>query len=230
MDVKYHFVSSYENRIPNGRNANVDAQVRIDQSLSSVNSLIQLPLRQFTVEFPSLTGVSRARQLLAKLIIWTATESPKGTLILDFNNVGDASASFLRESILAFRDYVRVYQPELFPVLANISDAVREEFNTLLRDRGEAMPGCRLDASGAPVDPEVLGVLEPGLSHTLDIIRSRGQMTLKDLRDTSQATKPTTWSNRIASLIRQGFVVPIPEPNKRVYQFVLAEVGGVNGA
>jgi len=188
-----------------------------------MNPLIVLALRGLTEEFPSLTGVSRARQLLAKLILWTAQASPKGTLILDFDAVGDASASFLRESILAFRDYVRAYQPELFPVLANISGAVREEFDTLLRDRGEAMPGCRFDAeTGTVSEAEVLGALEPGLSQTLDMIRARGQLTLTDLRESSDETKPTTWSNRIASLIRQGFVVPIPEPNKRVYRFALA--------
>lgn len=185
--------------------------------------MIVLRLRDFTDELPSLTGVQRARQLLSKLIAWTAQESPKGTLILDFSEVGDASASFLRESILAFRDYARSYQSELFPVLANISDAVREEFDTLLKDRGEAMPGCRFDATtGAVSNAEVLGVLEPGLRQTLDMIRERGQLALADLRETSDETKATTWSNRIASLIRQGFVVPIPEPNKRVYRFVLA--------
>ena len=180
------------------------------------------PYGQGASSHPALTGVSRARQLLSKLIAWTATGSPKGTLILDFADVGNASASFLRESILAFRDYARAYQPELFPVLANVTDDVREEFDTLLKARGEAMPGCRLDASGSPVEAEVLGELEPGLSQTLERIRQRGQVTLMDLRGTSAETKATTWSNRIASLIRQGFIVPSPEPNKRVYRFVLA--------
>jgi hypothetical protein len=195
-----------------------------------MNTLAPLQLREFTSSFPALTGVSRARQLLSKLIDWTATASPKGTLILDFTGIDSASGSFLRESILAFRDYARAYQPELFPVLANIADDVREEFDTLLRDRGEAMPSCSLDASGTPIEAYILGVLEPGLRQTLEAIRQRGQVTLMDLRETSAETKATTWSNRIASLIRQGFVVPSPEPNKRVYRFVLAEAGGTGGA
>ena len=182
-----------------------------------MNSL-SLSLHALTADFRSLTGVSRARQLLARLIGWTADRAPKGTLILDFTGVDHASASFLREAILAFRDYVRTYQPEVFPVLANLTDEVREEFHTLLQARGEAMLGCRLDASGEPADAEVLGVLEPGLSQTLEMIRKRGRLGLRDM---PSETKPTTWSNRIASLIRQGFVVPIPEPNKRIYRFVL---------
>ena len=183
-----------------------------------MNSL-RIPLKELTEDYPSLTGVSRARRLLATLIAWTADHAPKGTLILDFTGVDNASASFLREAILAFRDYVRAYQPEVFPVLANLTAEVSEEFGTLLKDRGEAMPGCRLDTFGAPVDAEVLGFLEPGLSRTLEMIRTRGQLALGDM---PSETKPTTWSNRIASLIRQGFVVPIRERNKRVYRFVLA--------
>lgn len=196
----------------------------------SMKSVTVLPLRDLTAGFPALAGVSRARQLLAKLISWTAEESPKGTLLLDFSGVGDASASFLRESILAFRDYARTYQPELFPVLANIHGVVREEFDSLLIDRGEAMPGCTLAADGTPSKPEVLGVLERGLSQTLGVIRAHGKVTLADLRAADADTRPTTWSNRIASLIRQGFVVPSPEPNRRVYRFVLAEAGGTSGS
>lgn len=184
-----------------------------------------LPLRDLTASFSSLTGVSRARKLLASLIARTADEQPKGVLILDFDGVGDASASFLRESILAYRDWARAYEPELYPVLANISDAVREEFNTLLRDRGQAMPGCRLDAAGEPVEAEVLGALELGLSETLAMVRERGTVTLEDLRQASEA-KSTTLSNRIASLIRQGFVVTTQEPKRRAYSFVLASTGG----
>ena len=184
-----------------------------------MNSLKTLRLRDFTAEFPSLTGVARARQLLARLIEWTADESPKGTLILDFTGIADASASFLREAILAFRDYVRAYQPDVFPVLANIADTVREEFDTLLKARGEAMPACRIDDAGNPVEATVIGALEPSLSQTLDMIRAHGQLALSDL---PAAVKASTWSNRLASLIRQGFVVPIPEPNKRVYRYVLA--------
>lgn len=199
-------------------------ETTIGRSLTSMTSVI-LPLRDLTASFTSLTGVSRARTLLSRLIARTADEQPKGVLILDFDGVGDASASFLRESILAYRDWARAYEPELYPVLANIDDAVREEFNILLRDRGEAMPGCRLGPGGELIAAEVLGALEPGLSETLAVIRQRGTATLEDLRQASEA-KSTTLSNRIASLIRQGFIVTTQEPKRRAYSFVLANMRG----
>ena len=54
-----------------------------------------------------LAGVMPARRLLAGFISWTAQHGPKGLLIIDFEGVSTASASFLRESVLAFRDYAR---------------------------------------------------------------------------------------------------------------------------
>lgn len=185
-----------------------------------MKSLI-LPLSTLTADLTSLTGVARARELLSRLISWTANQQPKGILVLDFAGVGAASASFLRESILAFRDWARAYEPDLYPVLANLSDGVREEFDILLRDRGEAMPGCRLGPGSELLDAEVLGALEPGLNETLTMIRERGPVTLQDLWRTGDA-KPTAVSNRVASLIRQGFVVATQETKRRAYSFVLA--------
>src|SRR5690242_13903133 len=100
-----------------GTSLTVDIRPHLGLSLSSMNSMIVWSLRELTKDFPALTGVSRARRLLAELIIRTAEQSPKGTLVLNFDGVDHASASFLRESVLAFRDYARAYQPELFPVL-----------------------------------------------------------------------------------------------------------------
>src|SRR5262245_11729455 len=92
-----------------------------------------------------LTGVMPARRLLADFVSWTAQHAPKGVMVIDFDGVSTASASFLRESVLAFRDYARSYQPELFPVVANLSDTIREEFALLLAARGEAILCCRVD-------------------------------------------------------------------------------------
>jgi hypothetical protein len=190
-----------------------------------MNSLTHLRLSEVAQGFSSFTGVSRARQLLAKLIEWSAAESPKGIVIIDFEDVPVASASFLRESILAFRDYVRQYQPDVFPVIANVSDAVHEEFDILLRDRGEAMLGCSYE-NGEAVAPIILGDLDPALGSTLEIIREKGPVTLADLPDT---TKASTWSNRLASLLKLGFIATSPEATKRAYRFVLGE-GGLDGA
>lgn len=188
-----------------------------------------LPLAPLVMDYPVLTGVSKARQLLAKLVSWSADASAKGVLYIDFADVPDASASFLRESVLAFRDYVRAYQPELYPVLANISAPVREELDALMRDRREAVLVCTV-IDGVVSAPEILGKLEPGVALTLDIVRRQALVTLGDLRSASPKIRGPVWSNRLASLIRQGFVIPSSDPRGRAYRFVLADAGGPGGA
>jgi hypothetical protein len=168
--------------------------------------------------------------MLAEFIRWTAQQGPKGVLLIDFDGVGAASASFLRESVLAFRDYARGYQPEVFPVVANLNDEIREEFALLLRSRGEAILCCRVDDAGQIVDVQVLGALDSSLERTLDAIKERGAVSLAELRSLPDDAKASTWSNRLASLIRQGFVVPSPNQKRRQYRFVLADVGGTGGS
>ena len=72
-------------------------------------------------------------------------------------------------------------------MLANITDDVREEFDTLLKSRGEAMPGCRLDDAGKPVEPERPRRARARLSQTLGHRSAeRGQIALGDLPDGHQ--------------------------------------------
>lgn len=168
--------------------------------------------------------------MLSEFIKWSAQHGPKGVLLIDFDGIGAASASFLRESVLAFRDYARGYQPEVFPVVANLNDVIREEFALLLRSRGEAILCCRVDADGRIADAQVLGALDSGLERTLDAIKERGTVSLAELRGLPDLAKASTWSNRLASLIRQGFVVPSPDQKRRQYRFVLADIGGTDGS
>ena len=57
---------------------------------------------------PVLSGALRGQELLAKLLPEAAAEPPSPQpLFLDFNGIDSATASFLRESVLTFRDVVR---------------------------------------------------------------------------------------------------------------------------
>jgi DNA-binding transcriptional ArsR family regulator len=194
-----------------------------------MNSPKCLAVAPLTKSLGSLSGAGRGRLLLARLIEWTANQSPRGTLLLDFRGVATATASFLRESVLAFRDYARTYQPELFPVVANLNDELREEFDELLRQRREAMLACSADKRGKVVADQVLGVLEPGLAATLEVIRTRGAVSPGELREGKVKLEASTVSNRLASLARQGFVTSRAEGNRRIYSFVLDEGGGQDG-
>lgn len=194
-----------------------------------MNSSLRVAVGPLVKTLGSLSGAGRGRVLLARLIEWTAMNTPRGTLLLDFKGVEAATASFLRESVLAFRDYVRIYQPELFPVAANLNDELREEFDELLRQRREAMLACTTDKQGKVAADLVLGILEPGLAATLQTIRTHGTVSPGELREGKVRLEASTVSNRLASLTRQGFVTSRAEGKRRVYRFVLDEGGGQHG-
>ena len=114
-------------------------------------------------------------------------------------------------------------------MVANLNETIREEFALLLAARGEAILCCRVHGEKIS-DAQVVGTLDAGLERTLSAIKERGTVSLAELRNLPDEAKASTWSNRLASLIRQGFVVPSPDQKKRQYRFVLADAGGPSGS
>ena len=102
------------------------------------------------------------RAVFRKLLEMTEREPPEPCpAFLDFGGVQVATASFLREATLAFRDTMRSRHSNFYPVVANANEVVREELLELLRSRGDVLMTCRLEESGRITDMVPLGDLEP---------------------------------------------------------------------
>lgn len=101
-----------------------------------------------------LSGVQAGRQLLGKLVAAARPPAEPEPVYLDFDGVTVATASFLREGVIAFRDHVRATLPGLYPVIANASLAVTEELEFFLRHRRDAMWICNLTPTGEVHDPK----------------------------------------------------------------------------
>ncbi len=86
-----------------------------------------------------LSGVHAGRKLFTRLVAAAAPPTNDEIAFLDFTDVSVATGSFLRESVMAFRDYARSTLPHLYPVVANPSEAVAEELDFLLKHRKDAM-------------------------------------------------------------------------------------------
>src|SRR5882724_7589659 len=86
---------------------------------------------------PVLAGAINGRKALARLLDRTAREpTAPETVFLDFDGVEVATASFLRESVLAFRDAVRRRRSNLYPAIANANELVAEELQVLVGPHG----------------------------------------------------------------------------------------------
>ena len=159
-----------------------------------------------------LTGAMSGRAALHRLLTETAEEpAHPEPVFLDFSSIEVATASFLRESILTFRDITRGRHSTFYPVVANANDVVREEFTELLRPRGAVLVACSLAADGTVRDAALLGELDPKQRLTFDLVRRHGETdagTLMRRYGESEGLKHTTaWNNRLAALAAHGLVI-----------------------
>ena len=119
-----------------------------------------------------------------------------------------ATASFLREGVIAFRDHARSTLPALYPVIANASPAGTEELEFFLRHRRDALWTCRLTPSGEPRDPRILGELDEAHQSTFDLVARLKSASAPGLAAQSkERLAPTAWNNRLSSLAARGLLI-----------------------
>lgn len=175
-----------------------------------------------------LAGAINGRKAFTKLIEMTGGEpdSPE-TVFLDFEGVNVATASFLRESVLEFRDTVRRRRSNLYPVVANASDLVAEELRILLASYGNVLMICSLDENGEPHEARLIGQLDPKQRVTFDLVRQRGETDAAELmREYGANEKPiaqTAWNNRLASLTSLGLLVELSDGRAKRYRPLFSE-------
>src|ERR1039457_3566572 len=128
-----------------------------------------------------LSGTPRGADMFAKLIK-QANPQPAHPepIFLDFLNVEVATASYLRESVLAFRDFVRGKRSMLYPVIANANEEIREELLMLATSSNDAIMSCLLSADGKVSDPALIGSLDPKQQLAFDLVNQRGETDARD--------------------------------------------------
>lgn len=157
-----------------------------------------------------LTGAQAGRSLFAKLLANTSSPIHPEPAFLDFTGIDVATSSFLRESIITFRDYARSTLPTLYPVMANANEAVTEEFTFFLRHRAEAFWACDLDRASRPTNIRLLGELDQVQRETLDLVLNLGSASAPTLAATKIGANdvgPTAWNNRLSNLATRGLLV-----------------------
>jgi len=171
---------------------------------------MHLLLRDF-VDCEILAGARTGRNTLRVLLdrIGSNSRSPE-TVYLDFAGIEVATASFLRECILEFRDTVRRRWANYYPVVANANEAIVEELSVLLEPKRDVLLLCELDDTKKPRRPRLVGDLEPKQQVTYDLVRELGEANAGELMRTANGEEQvaqTAWNNRLASLSRLGLLM-----------------------
>jgi hypothetical protein len=146
---------------------------------------------------------------------------------LDFDGVQFASASFLRESVLAFRTIIRSRRSMLYPVIANIDGPPREDLVELVNSRGEVMVTCGLTKDGTVTGVTLIGSLDPKQQRTFDLVQERGEtdagQLMREFGDTEGVRHGTAWNNRLSSLASLGVIVELSQGRTKRYRPLFAE-------
>lgn len=181
---------------------------------------MRLDMRSLAADSAVLAGKQFGQRVFARLVE-AATSAPAtpGPLFLDFENVDVATASFLRESVLAFRDHVRRQRSPYYPVVANPNETVRDELLEVVRSRGGALMACRLSAEGGVLETMLVGELEPKQRMTFELVTTRGETDAGELmRDHTDTRHATAWNNRLAALAALGLVMEVPRGRTKRYR------------
>lgn len=172
-----------------------------------------------------LAGSRSGRQTFGELMKSLGDEPKEPVLIfLDFADVEVATASFLRESIIVFRDAVRGRRSNYYPIIANANEHIREELRVLLKPHRDVLMLCTLDNDCSPSNPELVGELELKQRITFDLVNKLGETQASELANDFKQTEyvlPTAWNNRLVSLSKLGLVVEHSHGRSKRYKPVL---------
>lgn len=171
-----------------------------------------------------LAGSGNGKAALGKMIAALPRSASPILVVVDFDDVSVATGSFLREAVVAFRDYCRTNQPSLYPVVANASDETREDLDLLLKDRGEVCVVCQVDPRDRISHPQIVGALEEKQIVTLNAVAERGSADANELHRSAKASEGisiTGWNNRLASLVLKGVLMEFKQGKSKTYKPVL---------
>lgn len=167
------------------------------------------------------------RNVLNKLLVRTEVEpSAPEPAFLDFGDVDVATASFLRECVLGYRDAIRRRRSNLYAVTSNANETVEEELADLLRERGEAMLACQLSPQGRVSGLRLAGGLDPKHRQTFELVMQLGgtdTATLIREYGAGEDITRTAWNNRLSALADLGLVIEESQGRAKRYRPVLQE-------
>ena len=175
-----------------------------------------------------LAGAINGKTVFASCVSMTGDEPREPTaLFLDFHEIQVATASALRESVIALKAYKRSIGSNLYPVLANINDSIEDEVQVLMDARNDAIIACALGPNGAVTDVRLIGDLDPKQAMTFELVielngADAGSL-MKQFGRQENITSTTAWNNRLSGLVQRGLLREFTNGRSKFYRPLLEE-------
>lgn len=173
-----------------------------------------------------LMGSLAGKRLFSRLIETTPEPAERSALFLDFGGIKAATGSYLRESVLALKDYYRQRDSRLFPVVANLSEETQEELDFCLRARDDVMLCCSLDGLGRVSNVELAGQLDSNIQLAFRSVQQSDEIdasTIWKKHQKVQSVSVNAWNNRLAALRARGVIIEEVRGRAKFYRPVLKE-------
>lgn len=167
-----------------------------------------------------LSGSPSGRHLYGLLVAALPDEPDMPELLLlDFRDVEIATASYLRESVVAFRSFVRSRRSNLYPVVANARNDLVDDLFEVVQPRGDVVMICWTDDAGTILRWQTIGKLDPMQQLTFNLVTMHGETTATKLMEIEKsAVKTTAWNNRLASLSNLGLIREFSRGRTKFYK------------
>ncbi|MSU58837.1 MAG: hypothetical protein EXS35_11845 [Pedosphaera sp.] len=195
--------------------------------------MIELRIKDFAGRSKFLTGATvgeEHRSRAAEAVLKDAGESDQMVVILNFDGVDFATASYFKAAVLGLaKENVRSTthsELSMFPVVHNLSEDLGEELTIVCRSEWfpcleatkytqKGLLACRLH-----------GEIDGSLKRTLQLLQSSAPATAASLAEQSPDEKVnvTAWNNRLAELFRLRLTTRYKEGRFWKYEPVTKEI------
>lgn len=176
-----------------------------------------------------LAGAVNGKTVFANCVSMIGDEPDQPmALFLDFADIDVATASALRESVVALKAYKRSINSNLYPVLANINESIEDEIQVLMDARNDAIIACILTSDGGVTDIRLIGNLDPKQAITFELVinlnGADASSLMKKFGAEEKTISTTAWNNRLASLVQRGLLREFTNGRSKFYRPLLEEV------
>lgn len=159
----------------------------------------------------TLHGATSGRIMFTRLLETTSREPCEPTtLFIDLGGVQIATASYLRESIFAFKAHMRVVESNFYPAVANCNQDIEDELQLLASAKKDALVTCELNENGIASKPRIIGELDPKQAITYRYVAMQQKATagslMADFGETERTRTTNAWNNRLAALVAKGLL------------------------
>ena len=175
-----------------------------------------------------LAGVANGKAVFASCVSMTGEEPDEpNALFLDFGDIEVATASALRESVIALKAYKRSICSKQYPVLANINDSIEDDVRVLMDARNDAIITCNFESGGAVSNIRLIGNLDPKQAMTFNLVSQLNGADASSLMERfgkeEKTTSTTAWNNRLAGLVQRGLLREFTYGRSKFYRPLLEE-------